>query len=519
MFVSSKIAILLSVVANYCYGYRILVVFPVPGKSHSILGEGYVRHLLAAGHEVTYITPVPMKEPPPRLRQVDVSENLKYLAVDEMFDIKQLMTKLDNIQEYMPFHKAMENMMYQTYQLPVLQRFINDPKERYDVAVVEWLYSELSAGFSTVFNCPYIWASSMIPHTAVLSLIDTHVNPAYSVDHLSFHYTTTFWDRLEHWRFITKLTYYRWSTRNEFDEKMKNVFGAATVKRGNRLPHFDDVRYNASLMLGNSHAVTGDRIALPENYKHIGGYHMKEVDEPLPKDLQKLMDESKNGVIYFSMGTMLKSSRIPDHIKRNLLNMFGELKQTVIWKLEQVIPDVPKNVHVTTWAPQQSILGHPNCILFITHGGLLSIMETLSAGVPIIGMPFYADQFLNSERAEARGFGMRIDFDENVAESLRVAIKEMVENPSYRQRVEELSPIFKNNIVTPGQQLSYWVEYVIKTKGAFHLRSPALQVSWYKTIHLDLALVLLLGVILCFKLCECLFRLVRKGESPKKKRS
>lgn len=69
------------------------------------------------------------------------------------------------------------------------------------------------------------------------------------------------------------------------------------------------------------------------------------------------MDESKNGVIYFSMGSMLKSSSIPDQTKRELLNMFAKLKQTVIWKLEQVIPELPKNVHVVTWAPQLSILG------------------------------------------------------------------------------------------------------------------------------------------------------------------
>nr|XP_034836239.1 UDP-glucuronosyltransferase 3A1-like [Maniola hyperantus] len=577
-----RIAILLCVVVNYCYGYRVLVVFPVPGKSHAILGEGYIRHLLAAGHEVTYITPVPVKEPPPRLRQVDVSENTKYLPVDEVFDIEKLMSKELDVQDYFLFQDVMQGLVYQTYQLPVIQRFLNDPKERYDVVVAEWLYSELSAGFSTVFNCPYIWASSMIPHTAVLSLIDTHVNPAYNVHHLSRHYTTSLWDRLVHWHFITKLTYYRclstvfncpyiWASSmiphtavlslidthvnpaynvhhlsrhyttslwarlvhwhfitkltyyrwlsNEYNENFKNVFGAATIKRGNQLPHFDDLRYNGSLILGNSHLITGDSVALPENYKHIGGYHMKDVDVPLPKDLQKLMDESKNGVIYFSMGSMLKSSGIPDHIKRNLLNMFGELKQTVIWKLEQIIPDLPKNVHVITWAPQQSILAHPNCILFITHGGLLSIMETLHAGVPIIGMPFFADQYINSERAEARGFGMRMDFDENGPKNLRVAIKEMVEKPSYRQRAKEFSAIFKNNIATPGQQLAYWVEYVVKTKGAFHLRSPALKVSWYKTLHLDLVLVLLLGVILSLKLCKYLYRLVRIGGSHKKKTS
>ena len=48
---------------------------------------------------------------------------------------------------------------------------------------------------------------------------------------------------------------------------------------------------------------------------------------------------------------------MPEKIQNDLLNLFSELKQTVIWKLERVIPNLPKNVHVVTWAPQPSVLG------------------------------------------------------------------------------------------------------------------------------------------------------------------
>lgn len=69
------------------------------------------------------------------------------------------------------------------------------------------------------------------------------------------------------------------------------------------------------------------------------------------------MDESKDGVVYFSMGSNLQSKELPDVIKQNLLNMFGQLKQTVLWKFEEQLPNRPKNVHILKWAPQQSILG------------------------------------------------------------------------------------------------------------------------------------------------------------------
>ena len=69
------------------------------------------------------------------------------------------------------------------------------------------------------------------------------------------------------------------------------------------------------------------------------------------------MDDAKHGVIYFSMGSNLKSKMLPDELKQSLLKMFGNLKQTVLWKFEDALPNRPSNVHILKWAPQQSILG------------------------------------------------------------------------------------------------------------------------------------------------------------------
>lgn len=75
------------------------------------------------------------------------------------------------------------------------------------------------------------------------------------------------------------------------------------------------------------------------------------------QDLQKLMDEAEHGVIYFSMGSNAKSKDFPDAMKEDFLRVFGQVKQTVIWKFEEDLPNRPKNVHIVQWAPQQSILG------------------------------------------------------------------------------------------------------------------------------------------------------------------
>jgi glucuronosyltransferase len=57
---------------------------------------------------------------------------------------------------------------------------------------------------------------------------------------------------------------------------------------------------------------------------------------------------------------------------------------------------------------------HPNTRLFMTHGGLLSMQETIHRGVAVVGMPVFGDQHLNMMWAVSEGFGVSVDFNNNV---------------------------------------------------------------------------------------------------------
>lgn len=70
------------------------------------------------------------------------------------------------------------------------------------------------------------------------------------------------------------------------------------------------------------------------------------------------MDEAKDGVIYFSLGTVVPVHTFPKEILQIFVNVFKKLKQRVVWKLETKVPlDIPKNVLVTKWVPQPGVLG------------------------------------------------------------------------------------------------------------------------------------------------------------------
>jgi glucuronosyltransferase len=64
----------------------------------------------------------------------------------------------------------------------------------------------------------------------------------------------------------------------------------------------------------------------------------------------------------------------------------------------------------------------------------------------------------------------------------------------YRENAQRPSPIFWDQPITPLEQAVYWTEYVIKHKGAPHLRSAVLDLAWYQYFLLDVISVLALAV-------------------------
>ena len=48
---------------------------------------------------------------------------------------------------------------------------------------------------------------------------------------------------------------------------------------------------------------------------------------------------------------------------------------------------------------------HPNTKLFITHGGMFGVQESIYHGVPLIVLPIFEDQFDNARRIEDKGLG------------------------------------------------------------------------------------------------------------------
>ena len=71
------------------------------------------------------------------------------------------------------------------------------------------------------------------------------------------------------------------------------------------------------------------------------------------------MDESEQGVIYFSLGSNINvSDPGNDNIRESFMKVFQQLPQRVLMKWETEYPGkLPKNVKLQKWFPQQDVLG------------------------------------------------------------------------------------------------------------------------------------------------------------------
>lgn len=66
--------------------------------------------------------------------------------------------------------------------------------------------------------------------------------------------------------------------------------------------------------------------------------------------------------------------------------------------------------------------------LFITHGGLGSIMESKYYGVPVLGIPMFADQPGNVQMAVKEGWAVELDFYQFTEQKMTRALQEVLNN-------------------------------------------------------------------------------------------
>lgn len=199
-----------------------------------------------------------------------------------------------------------------------------------------------------------------------------------------------------------------------------------------------------------------------------------------------MFDKATEGIIYFSLGGNFRSADLPNATLNAFVNVFSSMRDVlVMWKFETI--DLKKrhahNIVIGPSMPQQEILSHKNLRAFITHGGLLSLMEAVKYGKPVIGLPIFNDQKFNMAQAQSQGYGLTLDFDNVTEDALRSALNSLFNNTSYRENAERMSERFKDSPIKSLDLAAWYVEHTIKSDGAHHLQTAATKLSFLQ-LHL-----------------------------------
>ncbi|XP_017771347.1 PREDICTED: UDP-glucuronosyltransferase 2C1-like [Nicrophorus vespilloides] len=465
-------SILLIFAATAASGARILGVFAFPSHSHAILGSALLRELASRGHEVTMISPFPLKNPPPNYNDVHL---------DGLVEMRN-----ERLKEFMSPNCSSFSKIGYTYEL---LRILNDDvlenknlqdflatKPKFDVAIQMWALNEALLGISNAVNATSI-AFSVIGGSAMLNYVFGNPSPYAYVPH----FTTTFKDSMLFWQRVV----------NTLVALLGDVISYILLmpyqksilqKHFPVAPPLEELLDNVDLALVNSHFITEmPRPYLPNSIQ-IGGFHLHE-KQHLPEDLQTYFNESKHGVFYFSLGTNIKSEELNPSTMEGILRAFSKSKYDVLWKFDGKLLYNPKNVKTAKWLPQKGILAHPKTVAFITHGGFGSITEAIFHGVPMIAIPFFGDQQKNVAETAQRGFAIQLQLKDISEETLSTTMEEISGNSVYRDRIRSASDIFKNQPMNPMEKAVFWVEHIVKHKGAKHMKIK--KMPWYQYMLLD----------------------------------
>jgi zeaxanthin glucosyltransferase len=170
-------------------------------------------------------------------------------------------------------------------------------------------------------------------------------------------------------------------------------------------------------------------------FVYVGPLHDDESRASTPFPYEKLTGEP---LVYASLGTLHNRRHdIFDRIVRATAGLGVQVVMSFGRADADVRADLPAHVLAVPFAPQLELL--KRATLTITHAGLNTVLESLSAGVPVVALPVSNDQPGVAERVRYHGVGIAVGTGWAAIGNLRHAVDTVLRDPEYGRRAKALA--------------------------------------------------------------------------------
>jgi zeaxanthin glucosyltransferase len=144
-------------------------------------------------------------------------------------------------------------------------------------------------------------------------------------------------------------------------------------------------------------------------------------------DVREWLAADDEPVVYVSFGSFLSARGDVLATVLEALRPLG-LRVAAATGSATGLPDVPRDWLLRSYLPQVALLDR--AAVLVTHGGNNSVTEALTAGVPMVVLPFSTDQFAGAAAVEAAGLGVALDPNAVTPFEFAVAVGTVLDGPA-----------------------------------------------------------------------------------------
>ena len=178
---------------------------------------------------------------------------------------------------------------------------------------------------------------------------------------------------------------------------------------------------------------------LPPQFHYTGPFHDGQGRPKQDFPWDRLTGEP---LIYASMGTLMNGRA---DVFRTILAGVAKHKgtQLVLSIGDQLEPKqigpVPGNAIIVKQTPQLEVLKRAS--VCITHAGLNTVLESLTQGIPLVGIPITFDQPGVATRIAAKKTGVTMPFERLTSDHLSTLLGEVLNNDVYRENARKFQDV------------------------------------------------------------------------------